>query len=329
MTASFPTIKLLPCQPPFWARDGHAQTMLGHLIPSPRLPQPGERVELPLPDGDRLVARWFENPRPSHTTVSVFHGLGGSTDAGYMHRTALLALAQGHHALLVNHRGSGEGAGLARGTPHSGRAEDVSSALEWVRAKRPEDRHIAVGFSMSGNALLLLLSGARGRVLPDRAVAVNAPIDLDDAALRLERGLNRIYDVRFVNELRRDMEFRRARGLITRDVPVPRRATLRDFDDLYTAPLNNFRDRADYYATCSTQARLGTIQVPTFILTASDDPFVNAEGYRSAQPSRSVTMHIEKIGGHMGYLSSRPTPLGSTRWMDYALAEILRAASAA
>ena len=48
-------LNLEPCMPPLWAPSGHAQTLLGHLLPSPMLKLEGKRVEIDLPDGDRLV----------------------------------------------------------------------------------------------------------------------------------------------------------------------------------------------------------------------------------------------------------------------------------
>lgn len=151
-------LKLLPCVAPVWAATGHLQTVLGHLLPSPRLASMGERVEVRLPDGDRLVGFYLAGR--SGTAVSLFHGLTGNTDADYFHRTAHLCLQQGHSVFMFNHRGCGEGAGLATRPYHSGRAEDLSAAVEFARAKLPSHRHLAIGFSLSGNALLLLLSGS-------------------------------------------------------------------------------------------------------------------------------------------------------------------------
>ena len=318
----FYTLSLQPCIPPRWAQGGHAQTVWGHLLPSPVLNRVGDRIEIELSDGDRLVGRWFRGQRS--TTLTAFHGLGGSTDAGYMRRTTRQALELGLNVLLMNHRGSGEGRGLARGTPHSGRAEDIAAALAWARKKHPQDQQIALGFSMSANALLLLLAGERGTTLPDFAIAVNAPLDLGDAALRLQRGFNRIYDTRFVNECRRDMEFRRKLGLNNLTTTVPWNATLRDFDDLFTAPLNGFENREDYYSRCSAKTKLNAIKTPTLLLTSADDPFVNVKPYTDSRLSSSIRLHIEAYGGHMGYLT-RASPSGhGIRWLDYAIRETLQ-----
>ncbi|HEX4923169.1 MAG TPA: alpha/beta fold hydrolase [Bdellovibrionales bacterium] len=324
MSAFAPNLQLEPCEPPPWARSGHAQTVFGHFLPSPMLRDLGERVTLELPDGDRLVA--YYRAGLSGKTVYLFHGLSGSTEADYIHRTAILARAHGHSVYLANHRGCGPGAGFAKHPYHSGRAEDLSAVIAHGRTREPGNTHLAIGFSLSGNALLLLMSGGREAVTgplvkPDAAISVNAPIDLADGAKALREGLNRIYDLRFVHECRKDLK--RRRKLTGRSYQVPLLATLYDFDAIYTGPAGGFKSREDYYESCSTKNLLSQIDRPTLMLTAKDDPFVRYHNYAEARLSEHVHLHAEDHGGHMGYLSKRKTPLGSHRWLDYALNEAM------
>jgi predicted alpha/beta-fold hydrolase len=312
---------MLSCTPPFWARTGHLQTVLGSLLPSPPFNEAGERIEIVLPDGDRLVARYHAGN--TDTVVYLFHGLGGHARADYVGRTALVCRAKGWHVYAVNHRGCGEGAGLAVHPYHSGRGEDLSAAIALGRQRHPAAKHAAVGFSLSGNALLLLLSGARGETLPDCAVAVNAPIDLGRCALRLKSGFNRVYDQRFVLLCEAAIESRRRAGLLKDSRRIPPFSTLHDFDALYTASAGGFKSREEYYETCSTKLRLAAIKTPTVIITAKDDPFVGYDDYASAPLGSHVKLHAEDFGGHMGYLTAVKTPLGTRRWLDYALDQYL------
>lgn len=313
-------MKLEPCIPPLWAKTGHSQTILGHLLPSPMLTDKGRRVEIDLPDGDKLVG--FVHEGSSNTCVYIFHGLAGSVDSTYVHRTAILARRQGHSTFIVNHRGCGEGTGLAKHPYHSGRGEDLSAVIAFGKKLFPRKRHLAIGFSLSGNALLLLVSGKRGDVLPDAAISVNAPIHLRKTAALLKTGLNRIYDLRFYRQCRRDI-FAGPLGSEVRG-RIPRFTTLYDLDNLYTAPYGGFRDREDYYDSCSTHQLLTEIQTPTIVMTAKDDPFVPYESFAKAKLSRHVLMHIENYGGHMGYLSRGKTPFGTKRWQDYAVSVALQ-----
>src|SRR5471030_3206558 len=96
---------LSPCDPPLLARSGHAQTLWGHLLPSPVLGKEGTRVEVQLPDGDVMAGSFFSGR--GGEVVYIFHGLGGTLDADYMHRTALVCQSLGHSVYLMNHRGAG------------------------------------------------------------------------------------------------------------------------------------------------------------------------------------------------------------------------------
>ena len=331
---SFSSLQLEPCLPPVWARGGHAQTIIAHLLPSPRMSTSGLAVQVDLPDGDFLTGRGYEGT--SDTQVLLFHGLAGSVDADYMQRSARVAQKLGHTAYLFNHRGCGEGSGLARGIYHSGRCDDVSHAIAWAKRRNPQLKTIAIGFSLSANALLLLLAGGRkGREtdlnpqgLPDAAVAVNPPIDLARAGKKLAEGLNRIYDFRFLQRCMADLRVRMKAGFVAPElqnqIRLPWSAKLTDFDEAYTAPAGGFKNAADYYAQCSTRDRLSEISTPTFLLTAADDPFVSVEDYRVAKLSDSVQLHIENEGGHVGYLAGNKTPYGSDRWLDYAIHEALQ-----
>ena len=72
----------------------------------------GRRVEIPLPDGDRLVARHIVG-RGGNVVLYLFHGIASNISADYMVRTAALGRRLGWDVYLVNHRGCGEGRGLA------------------------------------------------------------------------------------------------------------------------------------------------------------------------------------------------------------------------
>ncbi|HXH32668.1 MAG TPA: alpha/beta fold hydrolase [Bacteriovoracaceae bacterium] len=305
-----------PCTPPYWARTGHLQTLLGHLLPSQKLSQPGIDLTVTLEtETERIHSSYLKGS--SRTAVYLFHGLGGTAQASYMHRTAIKAQLLGHHVFINNHRGCGSGAGLASETYHSGRADDLSQVIQFGRKLLPGHKHLAIGFSLSANALLLLAAKVRASAQPDYAIAVNGPINLDRASIKLQQGLNRIYDRRFTRELENYLRTNRPQDVgdysLVKD--------LRDFDQRYTAPLGGFKDRDDYYATCSAKQFLPRIDIPTVIITAEDDPFVSIQDYREASYSPTTLLHVEKHGGHMGYLSSNG--LGFDRWLDHCLGTYL------
>ena len=308
----------VPCVPPVWARGGHAQTIFGHTLPSPgerpARVRGARRREVVLADGDRLVT--YGLPGSSGVRVHLFHGLSGDVDADYMRRTAAALRERGHEVWLVNHRGCGAGRGLAAGTYHSGVSADMQAVLAASRAEAPERVHLVIGFSLSGNVALLL--AAQGLApLPDGLIAVNPPVDLARASVAIGRGLNRLYELRFLWRLRRAVRERVLDGLVRERIRIPPCASLMDFDELYTAPRSGFADGADYYRRCSSLPRMKQIGIPAVIVTAADDPFVDPDAYREAELPPGVLLHVEPVGGHVGYLAREG--LGWRHWLDGAL----------
>ncbi|MDG0817889.1 YheT family hydrolase [Bdellovibrio svalbardensis] len=319
-------LKLISCEAPFWAASGHGQTLWAHFLKSPELENLGQNFEVDLPDGDRLFC--FYHQGHTGVVVSLYHGLSGDVYADYMQRTAILCRRLGHTVVLVNHRGAGHGAHHARHPYHSGRAEDVSEVLKVLRSKFPGQKQITIGYSMSGNIVLCLLGGFRGEEKPDGAITVNAPINLAAGSQLLKTGFNRVYDARFVHRLRENIKEKHRTGLIAKRYEIPWWATIHDFDQIYTADAANFRDREDYYERCSAKNYLSKIETPTYVLTAADDPFVAVREYQKSVFPKNIQLHIEPRGGHLGYLSKMPTPLGTNRWLDYYLNEALQAMTA-
>lgn len=309
-----PLSQLPPLRPPWWARGAHAQTILAHLKPSRCATPPWQSLALRLPDHDVIKLRVARGT--SGLVVYLFHGLGGSADADYMRRAAASAWSKGHSVVAVNHRGAGEGKGAAAKPYHSGSTRDLATVFLMGQGLFPEHRHLAIGFSISANMLLLLLGRDTRLTLPDAAIAVNPPVDLDACSRRMIQGMNRIYGTRFVRMLKAQVRERVEFGLIPAFPAFPRFTNLRDFDAAYTAPAGGFESREDYYARCSSGPYLGAIETPTLLITSRDDPFAPASDVEAWTLGPGVSLRVEDHGGHMGYLD-RAAPNG--RWLDQAL----------
>jgi hypothetical protein len=318
--------KLEPCIPPLWAKNGHAQTIMAYLLPSTPPKIGGEDHIIPLDDGDRLTATVYRGSSPF--VLILFHGLNGSVDSNYMWRTLALAQEMNHTVVLVNHRGCGRGIGLARNPYHSGRGEDLSTAMAFSRKLFPTKKHIAIGFSLSANALLLLLAGVRGEHKPDFAMAVNGPVDLRACSDELKKGLNRLYDFRFVQDCKKEIYHKQDNQLIDSKIKIPFHYYLEDVDRVYTAPAGGFESADHYYKTCSAAPHFSKITTPTFILSAKDDPFILWQPYLSAAENPHIQLHLEESGGHLGYLSTNLEKSGGSfrfqRWLDYAIKEVIK-----
>jgi len=313
-----------PCRPPVWARGGHAQTCWAHFLPVQGAPPSrradARRVEIVLADGERLVVHAL--PGTSGVRVHLFHGLTGDADVDYMRRTAAVLTERGHEVWAANHRGCGAGRGLAAKPYHSGSSADLAAVLAASHAEAPALVHLAVGFSLSGNALLLMASERRAPWLAG-LIALNPPLDLARTAADIHRGVCRLYELRFLLRLRRAVVERQRAGLVSPGYRIPALVSLREFDDLYTAPEGGFADSADYYARCSAGPRVGAIETPGVVLTAGDDPIVDSAAFRGLAWPANLRLHVEPCGGHVGYLERAGA--GARAWLDGALLHYVEA----
>jgi uncharacterized protein len=315
------------CSPPFFARGGQLQTLLGAFLPSPKLAESGTSWKIQLADGDHLIARVHEKPSAHMSkTVLLFHGLGGDIDSSYIHRCGLVSLAQGYRVVRVNFRGAGESLTVSKGLYHSGRSADMSDVIAATKKRWPQSKILVAGFSMSGNVLLNLLGGYDGDVQPDLAVVFNPAFHLQHCSEMLRSVQGRLYDVAFVRDLKRmlvDKESDLEKKIFLRK-KIWRATRVADLDELVTAPAAGFKNKEEYYQVCSAYQRVNQIQIPTVVVTASDDPIVPAEDFITAKWSSAVQLHIQQTGGHLGYLQKSAGPIGSYRWMDQGFCEALQ-----
>ncbi len=302
-------MQLLPFRPLIPGWTGHTQTLLGHLLPSAPLAANFDSAVLTLADGDQLLLEYKKGTKD--IAISIYHGLGGDAQSDYVRRSANIALSLGWNVILVNHRCVSEKA-KAKKSYHSGRGDDAEAVVAWARNKFLGSKQIALGFSMSGSILLNLLTGRYGKLTPDVAIVVNAPLDLNRSADLLSQGFSKIYDLRFFLMLKK---------LIERNtqLKLPVFGGTRDIDDLYTANANGFANRQDYYKQCSTLDYLENISTPTFVLAAEDDPFVDFSNYQIARWPSHIHLTYLKYGGHMGYISRYKIENHGRRWLDYYL----------
>lgn len=294
-----------PYRAPRWLSNPHLHTIYGSLfVASPRVPYRRERWE--TPDGD-FVDLDHVDGKPDRPWVVLFHGLEGSSGSPYarmlMHRVA----QRGWRGTVVNFRGcSGEPNRLARAY-HSGDWKEVDWILRRLHARTNGAPMHAAGVSLGGNALLVWLGerGEEARGIVASAAAVSAPMDLTAAGEALGRGFSLLYARHFLATMKKRAAAKHARFPGAFDVERMRRSrTLREFDDVVTAPLHGFRDTDDYWTRASSKPLLRRIAVPTLVLNARDDPFLPEQALPSpGEVSAAVTVEFPPRGGHVAFVS--------------------------
>ena len=274
----------------------------------PGLPAPAPRLFQVSPDA-KVLAHCHWQPAPSsHPTLIALHGLEGSSTAHYMAGLADKAWAAGFNVVRLNQRNCGGTEHLSSTLYHSGLSADVDVVLRELAAQG--HAHIGiVGYSLGGN-LALKLAGDYGQAAPDAlkaVVAISPVMDLPGCVEALERRANAIYQWNFVRNLKARMR-RKAAAFPDRFSveALARVRTVRDFDELYTAPHFGYESAADYYYRAAALRVVDRIRVPALVLSAADDPFVPPDPFSdpALRGNAHVTVQISPHGGHCAFVSA-------------------------
>jgi predicted alpha/beta-fold hydrolase len=272
---------------------------------------------------------WQENPQGCPTIV-LLHGLEGSSESAYMLGTAEKAFRAGFNVVRANQRNCGATENLTATLYHSGLSCDIRAIVMDLIERDGLPEIFAAGFSMGGN-LVLKMAGEYGDHAPSQIrgfVAVAPAFDLSTCADALAAPRNFIYNRRFVKGLKTRMR-RKAQLFPERyhigDMREIR--SVRDFDDVITAPHCGFRDAADYYTQSSALQLAGAIRRPTLIVTAQDDPFVPFASFKKAavRENPCITLIAPSHGGHCAFISGEGG--GERFWCEARIVEFCEAHS--
>jgi predicted alpha/beta-fold hydrolase len=299
---------------PWWLPGGNLQTIWPALYARrSHGPRPDYRRErLVTPDQDFVDVDWLLAPvrpepveGPAQPLLVLFHGLEGSSRSHYAEAFADFARDTGMAFAVPHFRGCSGELNRAPRAYHSGDHEEVGWILEQLRA-RHAGPIVAAGVSLGGNALLRWaaeMGESAGRTV-QAVAAVCSPVDLAAGGWAIGRGFNRlVYTTMFMRTMKPKAlaKLDQHPGLFDRERMLAAR-DLRDFDNLFTAPVHGFKDADDYYTRASAKPHLQRIRIPALVLNARNDPFVPAWSLPSQQEAgANVTLWQPAQGGHVGF----------------------------
>lgn len=302
---------------PWWMPGGHMQTLLP-VIMRPLAPSTDIRF-IHLPDGDQLAADFYTADVPADQPRKLLiatHGLEGSSRQPYVLGICHAARRAGFDVLAWNLRGCGDIDNRLPTLYYSGCSEDLDAMVSWAEQQGYRQIYLA-GYSLGGN-VVLKWSGEQGSNAQIRGIqcvaTASVPVDLAGCVETLDHWSKMIYRRRFVGDMKKRLQRKAKKFPDLIDLSVLEKIhTLRDYDHYVSAPLNGFSSADELYTRCSAKYFLHRIAVPTLLVNAQNDPFLNAACYPmdEARDHPTLTLELTKTGGHVGYLSS-----SGDWWMD-------------
>jgi predicted alpha/beta-fold hydrolase len=238
------------------------------------------------------------------------------------------AFHRGFHVVRMNQRNCGGTEALTPTLYNSGMSGDYRSVFEELSEGDGFEQIFFAGYSMGGN-LVTKMAGEFGAAVPKalRAVCAVCPaLDLAACADALGRRENYFYQRRFVTGLM--SRYARKHKMFPERYPIdglPPVRTVRQFDDVITAPQFGYRDAQDYYDHVGAKRVASQIRLPLLMITAQDDPFVPYASFLAAKidANPAIEFVAAQHGGHCGFISKHA---GSGRfWAEQRIVEFCAA----
>jgi predicted alpha/beta-fold hydrolase len=300
-------------EPHPFLKNGHVMTIISAFVPR-RFDTPSAESRLFQVDPEsRLLAHchWQPGKSKEAPVIVIVHGLEGSSDGNYVRGIAEKAYHRGFHVVRMNQRNCGGTEALTPTLYNSGMSADYRTVFEELSNADGFEQIFFAGYSMGGN-LVTKMAGEFGSAFPKalRGVCAVCPaLDLAASADALERRDNYLYQRRFVSGLM--SRYARKQKLFPERYKLdglPAVRTVRQFDDLITAPQFGYRDAQDYYDNVGAKRVAAQIRVPMLMITAQDDPFVPYVSFLAAKISENPAIQFvaPQHGGHCGFISKFP-----------------------
>lgn len=304
--------------PPFWAINKHIETIVPSLLKSgPNVSYQKEVYE--LEDGDFIELNWINKHRKVLTVI--LPGLESTANRSYVKSMAHYVEKSLHSDILVpNHRGCQEIPNRLFRSYHAGNSGDLELIFNHPVIKKYLTINL-IGFSLGGNIVLKTLGERKLKI--HRACTISAPLDLYKSSKALSSKENKLYNNRFTKNLKERLRLRSS--IFPDDLSqeaINACKSVKNIDDLYTAPAHGFRDAIHYYSQNSSIKFIPEISTPTLMINAENDPMIPISEDEKTIVRRNKSIHflVTKKGGHVAHPN---TFLSGINWYEKRVTEFL------
>lgn len=258
-----------------------------------------EEMRIPVSKDDHILAA-FHKAKDARSIVIILHGLAGDFDSSYVARLTHLALTQNRHVLRVNLRGAGKGRPFAKYAYHAGKSDDLYDILTYIIKRFPDMKLYLAAYSLSGTMAVNLAARHDVAGLLSGLISFCAPLDMVACSHQFHQKRNWVYVRHFTKAL--ISQAHNGPSAWPEILPkLSRVRSVREFDELFTAPLAGYANADDYYQKTTPLPYMGNINIPTLLVHSDNDPWINSESYLKIQRTEYLFCVITKGGGHMGF----------------------------
>jgi uncharacterized protein len=303
---------------PWWLKNCHLQTILAKYLRTEKLVRTSTQY-IETSDNDFLELAWTEIPQSNtpKPIVVLLHGLEGSIDSHYVQGMLQAIKSKGWIGVLLHFRGCGAKPNRTTTSYHSGFTKDISYFSKYLDRQFPMHNKALVGFSLGGNVTAKFLAENEEHNFK-AATVICAPIHLESASKRINQGLSKIYQRYLIEMLKQSAQEKIEQFNLDKfDLDeISKADSIWQFDELYTAPSNGFKNAKDYYNQSSSADLLSRIDIPCLFIHAKDDPFLCNKHLSSLTlTSNNITFELSKRGGHVGFVTGN-NPFKPEFWLE-------------
>jgi predicted alpha/beta-fold hydrolase len=304
--------------PHFFAWDGLLSTVVAAVKSQPLGLAPTRTEVIQMEDGGETSLEWLEVPNPK-AVVLLLPGLNNSSKSIYIQQTMKFLAQRGFTTVALNYRGVGE---LNLKSKRIGCADsylDLPLVTAHICATCPLPL-FAIGYSMGGGMLARHLGVCHAETKIVGAITVSAPLDFEAVVAKLESTVVgsianfwMTWPIKF--EMLRQREWVASNNLSVTGLLSA--TSLRQIEERSICVLHGYSDADDYYQHSSPKSTLNEVRTPLLILTAEDDPVVDASTtpLEIIRGNPHLILATTKHGGHIGWTTTKG--ITGHSWCDH------------
>ncbi len=294
---------------PLLFRSGHLMTAMPALFPRyfGDFRKAGvKRIFQVSPDTCLLGWCHFHNEPQLRFTAVVVHGLEGSSESAPMLGLANKAFNSGMNVVRINLRNCGGSMHLTPTLYNAGHSCDVLAVCRELSERDGLQDILLAGYSLGGNIVLNAAVEGSGLNLIRSVVGVSPSIDLHRCVRSIEQPKNSIYEQFFLRTLKKKVLKKSLSHPSLYDTKLLKQIrSMRQFDDLITAPNGGYSSGDDYYHRTSACHTLPRLSVPALIIAAKDDPIVPFDSFADVTLiNNNIRLLVTTYGGHAGFVNA-------------------------